>query len=45
MVNIKIDDELLDRLGVYFVYHHVYEKYGIPFEVFVERWLRGIVEI
>ena len=44
-MSIKIDDELLDKLGVYFVYHQVYDNYGIPFEVFVERWMRGIVEI
>lgn len=41
----KIDDELLDRLGVYFVYHNVHENYGISFETFVDRWLRGILEV
>ncbi|MEG0258969.1 MAG: hypothetical protein RR595_02580 [Lysinibacillus sp.] len=41
----RINDEILDRLGVYFVHHNVYEKYGITFEVFVERWLRGVLEI
>ena len=27
----KINDELLERLGTYFVYHAVYENYGITF--------------
>ena len=40
-----IDDELLDKLGVYFVYHDVYTRYGITFESFVDRWRRGILEI
>lgn len=42
---IKINDEMLDRLGVYFVYHNVYETYGITFETFVDRWVRGIIEV
>lgn len=41
----KISDELLERLGVYFVYHNIYEKYGITFEVFIDRWVRGILDI
>ena len=41
----KINDELLDRLGIYFVYHRVHEKYGITFESFVDRWTRGILEL
>lgn len=41
----KINDEILNRLGVYFVYHNVYENYGITFEIFVDRWMRGIVDI
>jgi hypothetical protein len=41
----KISDELLDRLGIYFVYHEVYNRYGITFESFVDRWERGILEI
>lgn len=41
----KIDDDILERLGVYFVYHEIYERYGISFESFVERWSRGILEI
>ena len=40
-----IDDELLDKLGVYFVYHDVYARYGITFESFVNRWRKGILEI
>jgi len=41
----KINDEMLDRLGTYFVYHAVYDNYGITFENFVERWIRGILEV
>lgn len=41
----KINDELLDRLGIYFVYHKVYERYGIAFETFVDRHQRGILEL
>ncbi|MFP3919271.1 hypothetical protein U5N28_15830 [Lysinibacillus telephonicus] len=41
----KIDDDILERLGVYFVYHEIYERYGISFEIFVDRWSRGILEI
>lgn len=38
----KIDDEILDKLGVYFVYHDLYNRYGITFETFVKRWSKGI---
>lgn len=38
-------DETLDRLGTYFVYHDIYNKYGITFEIFVGRWQRGILDI
>ncbi|MED3660711.1 hypothetical protein P4476_02255 [Ureibacillus terrenus] len=41
----KINDELLEKLGVYFVYHDIYNRYGIPFETFVERWVRGIIDL
>lgn len=41
----KINDELLERLGTYFVYHEVYERYGISFETFVDRHQRGILEL
>ncbi|MBB5149979.1 MULTISPECIES: hypothetical protein [Ureibacillus] len=41
----KINDELLEKLGVYFVYHDIYNRYGITFETFVERWVRGTLEI
>lgn len=37
----RISDELLDRLGLYFVYHEVYTKTGITFEELVEHWMRG----
>lgn len=41
----RIDDETLDKLGTYFVYHEVYERYGITFESFVGRWRKGILEM
>lgn len=41
----KINDELLEKLGIYFVYHDIYNRYGITFEMFVERWLKGILEL
>ncbi|MEO4052358.1 hypothetical protein [Solibacillus sp. CAU 1738] len=41
----KIDDEMLEKLGTYFVYHEVYSRYGITFETFVDRWVRGILEL
>ena len=41
----RINDEMLEKLGIYFVYHGLYERYGITFEVFVDRWSRGILEI
>lgn len=42
---LRVNDELLERLGLYFVYHNIFERYGISFEVFVGRWLRGIIDI
>ena len=44
-VFMKINDELLEKLGIYFVYHDIYNRYGITFEMFVERWLKGILEL
>ncbi|MEG0384790.1 MAG: hypothetical protein RR642_08555 [Solibacillus sp.] len=41
----RINDEMLDKLGTYFVYHEVYNRYGITFESFVDRWSRGIIDI
>ena len=38
----RVNDDMLERLGVYFVYHNLYERYGITFESFVDRWERGI---
>ncbi|MBM7607082.1 hypothetical protein QUF56_14905 [Ureibacillus composti] len=40
-----IDDVLLEKLGVYFVYHNYYDDYGITFETFVKRYIEGIWEI
>ena len=44
-MRVKANDEMLDRLGTYFVYHNVYTRYGITFESFVDRWERGIIHI
>lgn len=44
-VRMKIDDVMLDKLGVYFVYHDIYNRYGITFETFVDRWIRGILDV
>lgn len=41
----KINDELLERLGTYFVYHQLHNRYGLTFESFVDRWSRGSLEI
>ncbi len=41
----RVSDEILDKLGIYFVYHQVHERYGITFESFVDRWVRGILEV
>ena len=41
----KIDDGILEKLGIYFVYHDIYNRYGISFESFIERWDRGTLEI
>lgn len=40
-----MNDEMLERLGTYFVYHDVYNKTGVTFESFVSRWQRGILDI
>lgn len=40
-----MNDEILEKLGVYFVYHNIHERYGITFETFVDRWQRGILDL
>lgn len=45
LIRMRIDDELLDKLGTYFVYHKVFDRYGMTFESFVDRWNRGILEL
>lgn len=37
-------DELIDRLGTYFVYHKLQERYGWTFERFVDSWRSGAWE-
>lgn len=41
----KIEDMLLEKLGVFFVYHDLYNRYGITFENFIYRYLNGTIEI
>ena len=41
----RIDDEILDKLGVYFVYHDIYGRYGMTFESCVTRWSKGILNL
>lgn len=41
----KIEDDLLEKLGVFFVYHDLYNRYGITFETFIKRYLKGSIEI
>jgi hypothetical protein len=39
-----IPDDLLDRLGTYFVHFRIAERYGITFEQFVWKVLNGTWE-
>lgn len=34
-----IGEEMLEKLGVYFVYHQLNDKLGLSFIQFVENWL------
>lgn len=36
-----MNDELLDKLGTYFVYHNIQERHDITFEQFVKQYMRG----
>lgn len=36
-----MSDELIDRLGSYFVYHNIRERMAITFERFVNIYLNG----
>lgn len=38
-------DEHLDKLAAFFIYHKLNDRYGWTFEDYVERYLRGTVEI
>lgn len=40
-----LTDETLDQLGNYFTHYHIYEKYGLTFEAFLDRWARGTLNI
>lgn len=45
MAVIKMSDEILNLLAVYFIHHNILIRYDIPFEIFVDRYQRGIIEI
>ncbi|MED3799974.1 MULTISPECIES: hypothetical protein [Lysinibacillus] len=35
-----IEEQQLDRLGTYFVYFQIYERFGLTFENFVSRYIQ-----
>lgn len=37
----EMNDDLLEKLGIYFVYHDIYNRLGITFETFVKRYMQG----
>ena len=37
----QITDELLEKLGNYFVYYEIHETTGVTFEAFVRRYIAG----
>ena len=39
-----MNDEQLDKLGEYFTYHRIHERYELTFERFVEMVLAGTWE-
>jgi len=39
-----MNDNRLEKLGTYFVYHQIKERYGITFERFVQKVLNGTWE-
>lgn len=39
-----MNDDRLERLGKYFVFHRIKERYEITFETFVQRVLSGAWE-
>lgn len=41
----KVDNNLLERWGVYFVYFEILRRYGLTFEQFVEKNLNGTWEV
>lgn len=38
----KISDELLERLGTYFVYHDIHERFNVTFEQFLRLHAAGV---
>ena len=40
-----MNDDLLEKLGIYFVYHDIYNRFGITFESFIDKWSRGVWEL
>ena len=41
-MNREVSSEILDKLGVAFIYHNYRERYGWTFEQYVNWWKRGI---
>lgn len=41
----EMNDDLLEKLGIYFVYHDIYNRFGITFESFIDKWSRGVWEL
>ena len=40
-----MNDDLLEKLGIYFVYNDIYNRFGITFESFIDKWSRGVWEL
>lgn len=40
-----MNDDLLEKLGIYFVHHDIYNRLGITFEAFVDKYVRGVWEL
>lgn len=43
-MNIQTDEQL-DKLANFYIYHNLSDRYGWTFEYYVERYLRGTVEL
>lgn len=36
----QLEEQQLDRLGTYFAHFHIYERFGLTFEAYVERYAK-----